>query len=104
MAVRVEEIRGAEHALQSHEKRVVLILLEFVSNNRHLLVEVLARDEAVRHAICLEVERPCERRVGGSEGLEVIGPVERGRRVEGCPMRADLRRRTAVPWRTLELH
>ena len=58
VAVGVEEIRCAQHALQRHNERAVLILLELVPHDRHLLLEILAGDEAVRHAVRLEIQRP----------------------------------------------
>ena len=90
VAVRVKEICRAEHALERDDERTVLILLELVADDGHLLIEILTRDEAVRHAVRFEIDRPSEVRVRGRKGLEIIRPIEGGRGIERRAVRGNL--------------
>jgi hypothetical protein len=61
--VAMPEVGGGHDALQQHVDRRVLSRLELVPHHGELTFERLFRDEAVDHAVCLELQRPGNVRV-----------------------------------------
>ena len=64
--------------LVQHSHGVVLAHLEFVTDHREFLVEILFLDEGIHHAVRFQVERPLQVLVGGFKCFEVIGAIEAG--------------------------
>jgi hypothetical protein len=71
----VPVVGDALQALHEDAEGRVLALLVFVAHDRHLAVEVLLRDEGVRHPVGLDGDRPLEVVVARLEELEVVGAV-----------------------------
>ena len=81
VAVIVPLKHGGQHPLIEHATRAVLAALEFIAHHAELLFQVGPRDEGIDHAICLELERPAQVFLRGSERLVVIGAIEPRRAV-----------------------
>lgn len=104
MPVVVPEIGGEDCALQENAERIVLAGLELVAHHRHLRRAILLGDQAARHAIRLERERPVEILAAGRHRQEVVCAVEpRGRAPAGTVL-VHLDPDVVPSGRRLELH
>ena len=103
-AVAMPQVGRGHHALEQHAERGVLSRLELIAHHRELALEVLLRDEAVHHAIRLELQGPRDVRIRGGHGLEVVRAIVPGAAVRSCAVRGELLRHVLVLGRALEHH
>jgi hypothetical protein len=76
--------------------RSILTDLELVPDDRHFGIQILARHEARKHAVGLEIERPFEVLVGRGERFEVVRAIEPSRSVRAASVRRELLRDVAM--------
>ena len=102
IAVVVPLVHRGERLLEQHAFRVVLAHLHLVAHDRHLAVEVLARDEAPGHRVAEPVQVPAQAGVVGGEAGEVVGTVEPGAAVGAQAALVEFRPHRGMPRGALE--
>ena len=101
-SVVVPEVGARRHALAKHVEGAVLSRLELVAHHGHFRVEVAPGDGGVDHAVGFDIKHVVEGLFARREGLEVIGPVERGAAVVARPAPLEVRLDARKPRRAAE--
>ena len=104
LAVVVPVVGHRFNSLHQHARRRVLASLEFVAHHGHLRIQVLLLDEAVHHAVGLEVNGELQVLVRGRQGLEIVHPIQRGAAIERRAVVLEGLRHVGVIRRALEDH